>query len=70
MEAECTDDARTLILNIQHYRPPEEVCTWALKRRNQIISAGIEVALVKGFNDFRMWYCLYNEQCSVPDPDT
>ena len=69
LEEECGGDARTLILNIQNYRPPEEVCTWALKRRNQIISSGIEVAQVKGFNDFRMWYCLYNEQCSVPDPD-
>ena len=54
LEEECGGDARTLILNIQNYRPPEEVCTWALKRRNQIISSGIEVALVKGFNDFRM----------------
>eukprot|EP00966_Prymnesium_polylepis_P261657 6044401-Prymnesium_polylepis.1 len=69
MEAECNGDARTLITNIQSYRPPEEVCTWALKRRNQIISTGIDVAQVKGLNDFRMWYCLYNEQCAVPDSD-
>ena len=68
MEDECNGDARTLILNIQAYRPPAEVGTWALAKRTRVVSTGIEVPSVKGFNTYRTWYNLYNEQCHVPDP--
>ena len=68
MEEECNGDARTLILNIQAYRPPAEIGTWALAKRTRIVSTGIEVPNVRGFNAFRTSYNLHNEQCHVPDP--
>ena len=37
-------------------------------KRTRIVSTGIEVPTVKGFNTFRTWYNLYNKQCHVPDP--
>ena len=67
LEEECNGDARTLIMNIQAYRPPAEVGTWALAKRTRIVSTGIEVPTVKGFNAFRTSYNLHNEQCHVPD---
>ena len=69
MEAACKNDARTLILNIHAYTPPEEVGIWAVTKRQQIIAAGILAPSTKAFNNFRMWYTLYNEQCASPDPE-
>ena len=62
-------DARTLILHIVSHKPPEEVGTWAVTQRQKIISAGITVPSTQGFNTFRTWYFLYNEQCASPDPE-
>eukprot|EP00966_Prymnesium_polylepis_P022474 517277-Prymnesium_polylepis.1 len=67
MEDACGGDARTLLLNINNYRPPPEVGTWALTKRQQISSAGIDAANPKAFNNFRTWWNLYNEQCESPD---
>eukprot|EP00966_Prymnesium_polylepis_P196516 4554034-Prymnesium_polylepis.1 len=62
-------DARTLILHIVGHRPPEEVGTWAVTQRQKNISTGITVSSTKGFNTFRTWYNLYNEQSASPDPE-
>ena len=68
MEDACKGDARTLLLNIKNYRPPPEVGTWALTKRQQISAAGIDSASATSFNHFRTWWTLYNEQCESPDP--
>eukprot|EP00966_Prymnesium_polylepis_P268357 6199917-Prymnesium_polylepis.1 len=62
-------DAHTLILYIIGHRPPEEVGTWAVTQRQKIISTGITVPSTKGFNTFRTWYNLFNEQSASPDPE-
>ena len=69
MEDACHNDARTLILNIQAYTPPEEVGTWAVTKRQHIVAAGILAPNTKAFNTFRTWYTMYNEQSSSPDPE-
>ena len=50
MEDACQSDARMLILNIQAYKPPEEVGTWAVTKRQQIIAAGILAPNTRAFN--------------------
>ena len=45
-----------------------EVGTWALAKRQQIATTGIDAANTKAFNHFRTWCNLYNEQCQSPDP--
>jgi hypothetical protein len=68
MEDACKGDARTLLLNIKNYRPPPEVGTWALTKRQQISVCWHRLCNATSFNHFRTWWTLYNEQCESPDP--
>eukprot|EP00966_Prymnesium_polylepis_P052810 1223108-Prymnesium_polylepis.1 len=54
--------ARSFSTSRRTHRLAEEVGTWGVTKRQQIVAAGTLAPNIKAFNTFRTWYTMYNEQ--------